>query len=207
MHSLSIALLLASFVHGVALTGIRNHWSDPYSLRPNPLYPYARFPAIKSQMNIPTSTSRFFKNSDISPSRTWRSKFRADALQPRQDPSATAEQNLDTRPTPEPTGESSDETTVFITGENDFALLLPAMSGGMFESVLLTSWATIEPFIITELVSDAETDAKSFCTPDGSSYLCKNRMPGGFITAAALAKASDDSWIQVPFADVLRRVT
>ena len=137
MHSFSIALLLASFVHGVALTGIRNHWSDPYSLRPNPLYPYARFPATKSQRNIPTSTSRFLKISDISPSRTWRSKFRAGALQARQVASGTAERDLDTRPTPEPTGEPSDETTVFITGEKDFALLLPA-SGGMFESVLLT---------------------------------------------------------------------
>jgi hypothetical protein len=206
MHSLSIALLLASFVHGVALTGIRNHWSDPYSLRPNPLYPYAHFPATKSQRNIPTSTSRFLKISDISPSRTWRSKFRAGSLQPRQEASSTAEQDLDTRPTPEPTGEPSDETTVFIAGEKDFALLLPA-SGGMFESVLLTCWATIKPFIFAELVSDAEMDAKSFCTPEGSSYLCTNRMPGGFIIAVALARASDDSWIQVTFTDVLRRVT
>ena len=140
MHSLSIALLLASFVHGVALTGIRNHWSDPYSLRPNPLYPYARFPATKSQRNISTSTtSRFAKDSGISPSRTWRSKFRAGALQPRQGATGTTEQDLDTRPTPEPTGNPSAETTVFITGENDFALLLPAMSGGMFESVLVTN--------------------------------------------------------------------
>lgn len=60
-------------------------------------------------------------------------------MQPRQDATGTTDQDLDTRPTPEPTGEPSAETTVFITGENDFALLLPAMSGGMFESVLVTN--------------------------------------------------------------------
>jgi hypothetical protein len=135
---LSIALLLTSFVHGGPLTGIRNHWSDPYNLRPNPLYPYARFSATTFPKNISTSASRFLKNLDISPSRTWRSRFRAGALQPRQDPTGTTEQDLDTRPTPEPTGESSVETTIFITGKDDFALLLPAMSGGMFEFVLVT---------------------------------------------------------------------
>ncbi|KAF8469258.1 hypothetical protein DFH94DRAFT_774092 [Russula ochroleuca] len=173
----AIVLLLASFVHGVALTGIRNHWSDPYSLRPNPLYPYARSSPTRPPKYIPTSASRFSKNAGIAPSRTWRSMFRAGALKPRQEASGIMQQDLDTRPTPEPTGESSIETTVFITGENDFALLLPAMSG--------------------ELVSDAERDAKSFCTPNGSSDLCTNRMPDGFITAAALTSANDNSWIQV----------
>ena len=133
--SLSIALLLSSFVYSVALTGIRNHWSDPYSLRPNPLYPYARSPAIRSPKNITTSAPRF---SNVSPSRTWSSRFRAGALQPRQDASSTTEQDLDTRPTPEPTGEPSIETTIFITDENVFALLLPATPGGMFEFVLVT---------------------------------------------------------------------
>ncbi|KAH9991912.1 hypothetical protein BJV77DRAFT_1005371 [Russula vinacea] len=153
--SLAIALLLASFVYGVALTGIRNHWSDPYSLRPNPLYPYARSPPTRLPKPISTSTPRVSKNSGITPSRTWRSMVRAGALKPREEASSTTEQDLDTRPTPEPTGEPSIETTVFITGENDFALLLPAMSG--------------------ELVSDAEKDAKAFCTPNGSSDLCTNK--------------------------------
>jgi len=137
--SLSIALLLSSFVYSAALTGIRNHWSDPYSLRPNPLYPYARSPAIRSPKNISTSAPRFSKSSNISPSRTWSSKFRAGALQPRQDASSTTEQDLDTRPTPEPTGEPSIETTIFITDEKNFALLLPATPGGMFEFVLSRS--------------------------------------------------------------------
>lgn len=136
--SLAIALLLASFVYGVALTGIRNHWSDPYSLRPNPLYPYARSPPTRLPKPISTSTPRVSKNSGITPSRTWRSMVRAGALKPREEASSTTEQDLDTRPTPEPTGEPSIETTVFITGENDFALLLPAMSGGMFAFVLVT---------------------------------------------------------------------
>ena len=140
MHSsLSIALLLSSFVYSVALTGIRNHWSDPYSLRPNPLYyPYARSPAIRSPKNTSTSARRFSKSSNIPPSRTWSSKFRPSALQPRQGPSSTTEQDLDTRPTPEPTGEPSIETTIFITDEKNFALLLPATPGGMFEFVLVT---------------------------------------------------------------------
>ena len=138
LSSLSIALLLSSFVYSVALTGIRNHWSDPYSLRPNPLYPYARSPAIRSPKNISTSAPRFSKSSSISPSRTWSSKFRAGALQPRQDASSTTEQDLDTRPTPEPTGEPSIDTTIFITDMNNFALLLPATPGGMFEFVLVT---------------------------------------------------------------------
>jgi hypothetical protein len=136
--SLAIALLLASFVHGVALTGIRNHWSDPYSLRPNRLYPYARYSPTRLPKSVSTSTHRVSKNSGITPSRTWRPMFRAGAFKPREEASGTTEQDLDTRPTPEPTGEPSIETTVFITGENDFALLLPAMSGGMFEFVLVT---------------------------------------------------------------------
>jgi hypothetical protein len=198
--SLSIALLLSSFVYSVALTGIRNLWSDPYSLRPNPLYPYARSPAIRSPKNI--SAPRFSKSSNISPSRTWRSKFWAGALQPRQDASSTTEQDLDTRPTPEPTGEPSIETTVFITDENVFALLLPATPGGMFEFVLVTGVRPRSNLIIIELVSDAENNAKAFCTPGSSSYPCKNKMPDGFITAAALASANDNSWIQVTFASV-----
>jgi hypothetical protein len=202
--SLSIALLLSGFVYSVALTGIRNHWSDPYSLRPNPLYPYARSPAIRSPKNSSTSTPRFSKSSNVSPSRTWSSKFRAGALQPRQDASSTTEQDLDTRPTPEPTGEPSIETTIFITDENDFALLLPATSGGMFEFrvILVTVFDHDQTIIITELVSDAENNAKAFCTPGSPGYPCKNMMPDGFITAAALASANDNSWIQVTFASV-----
>ena len=202
--SLSITLVLSSFVYSVALTGIRNHWSDPYSLRPNPLYLYyARPPAIRSPTNSSTSATRFSKGLNISPSRTWSSKFRAGALQRRQDsePSSTTERDLDTRPTPEPTGEPSTETTIFITGENDFALLLPATPGGMFEFVLVTGVPPrSNPSFIIELVSDAESNAKAFCTPGSSGYPCMNKMPDGFVTAAALASANDNSWIQVTFA-------
>ena len=134
---LSVALLFATSAHSVALPGIRNHWSDTYSLRPNPLYPYVRSPAARSRGNISTYDSRFWKDSDIFPSRTRRStkdlKFEAGSLQPRQDASTTSEQYLDTRPTPDPTGVPSVRTTVFITSENDFALLLPKDPGGMFE--------------------------------------------------------------------------
>ena len=59
-----------------------------------------------------------------------------------------------------------------------------------------------QTLIIIELVSDAETNAKAFCTPGSSSHPCTNKMPDGFITAAALASANDNSWIQVTFASV-----
>jgi len=134
---LSVALLFSTSAYSVALPGIRNHWSDPYNLRPNPLYPYVRSPVARSQGNISTYDSHFWKDSDVSPSRTRRStkdlKFRAASLQPRQDASTTAEQYLDTRPTPDPTGVPSVRTTVFIASEMDFALLLPKDPGGMFE--------------------------------------------------------------------------
>jgi hypothetical protein len=138
---LSVALLSASFVYGAALTGIRNHWSDPYDLRPNPLYPYIRSPASRSPGNISNSAPRLWrgkKDSDVSPSRTRtrtrRSKLHARPLRfRRRDASRTTERDLDTRPTPEPTGEPSVSTTVFISDEKDFALLLPARRGGMFK--------------------------------------------------------------------------
>lgn len=142
---LPIALLLASFAHGVALPGIRDHWSDPYSLRPNPLYPYsARSPTARPPINISTYDSRFWKDSshDVPPSRTRRfttktKKFRAAALrlQARQDASTPSGQYLDTRPTPDPTGVPSLQTTVHITNDKDFALLLPKTPGGMFLSL------------------------------------------------------------------------
>ena len=60
--------------------------------------------------------------------------FRTDALKSREEAS---ERDLDTRQTPEQTGELSIETTVFITtGESGSALLLPTMSGGMFDLML-----------------------------------------------------------------------
>jgi hypothetical protein len=65
-----------------------------------------------------------------------------------------------------------------------------------------SSYCHDQTLIIIELVSDAENNAKAFCTPGSSSYPCKNKMPDGFITAAALASATDNSWIQVTFASV-----
>ena len=45
-------------------------------------------------------------------------------------PSPIRRDDLDTSPTPAPTGPSVDNTTVHITDENDFALLLPGWDGG-----------------------------------------------------------------------------
>ena len=199
---LSITLLFATSAYSAALPGIHNHWSDPYSLRPNPLYPYyVRSTVTRSQGTISTYDSRLWKDSDVSPSRTRRStknlKFRAGSLQPRQDASTTSEQYLDTRPTPDPTGVPSIRTTVFIASEKDFALLLPKVPGGMFEFCNRLRGARRDQRFLSELVSDAEMDAVTYCAPGSSSDPCENRMPDGLITAASVARAEDDSWIQV----------
>lgn len=84
----------------------------------------------------------------------------------------------DLRPTPAPTGTPSPDTTVHISDEHDFALLLPDRQG--------------------ELVSDAESDGVSYCAPtSGDSSCTGRRMQAGFITAAAVEHADDGSWIQV----------
>lgn len=126
LGSLSVTLLLASITYGASLTGVRNQWLDPYSLRSNPLYLYTRPLPSRPPGNIPAYRSRLWKDkdSDASPSRT-----RPFRLGRRQDASETAPQELDTRPTPQPTGEPSVLTTVFINSESDFALLLPRPGG------------------------------------------------------------------------------
>ncbi|KAF9218680.1 hypothetical protein BS17DRAFT_519584 [Gyrodon lividus] len=78
------------------------------------------------------------------------------------------------QPTPEPTGDSSASTTVYISGPNSFALLLPGRDD--------------------ELVSDAENDAVAYCT-SGSG--CTNPFPSGFITGSAVAEAADGSYMQI----------
>ncbi|KAH9887986.1 hypothetical protein C8Q73DRAFT_767527 [Cubamyces lactineus] len=83
----------------------------------------------------------------------------------------------DTRPTPEPTGASSTLTTVHIIDEDDFALLLPDRPG--------------------ELISDAESDGVSYCTPESTDSACPRRVQDGFIRAAAVTTADDGSYIQV----------
>ncbi|OSD05056.1 hypothetical protein PYCCODRAFT_1362845 [Trametes coccinea BRFM310] len=83
----------------------------------------------------------------------------------------------DTRPTPEPTGASSSSTTVHIIDEHDFALLLPDRPG--------------------ELISDAESDGVSYCTPDSTDPACSKRVQDGFIRAAAVTTSDDGSYIQV----------
>ncbi|KAL6300975.1 hypothetical protein BKA93DRAFT_739537 [Sparassis latifolia] len=90
-------------------------------------------------------------------------------------PSENTPSNLS--PTPAPTGQSTSSTTVHINSGGDFALLLPATPG--------------------ELISSAESDGVSFCTSDSSDPTCSRRMESGFITAAAITRADDGSWIQV----------
>ncbi|KAI0266247.1 hypothetical protein BC834DRAFT_876224 [Gloeopeniophorella convolvens] len=172
---LFVPLLFGSVARGVALTGTRSSWSDPYSLRPNPLYPYARSLAAHSSGDTSLSGSRFWKNSDPPPSRTRASDSQV-GRQRRQDASE-ATQVQDTRPTPEPTGDPSPATTVHITTAKDFALLLPTQPG--------------------ELVSDAEADGQAYCTPESASDSCHFTMPEGLITASSMQQSDDGSWIQV----------
>ncbi|KAI0687575.1 hypothetical protein C8Q76DRAFT_803516 [Earliella scabrosa] len=83
----------------------------------------------------------------------------------------------DLRPTPEPTGPSSQSTTVHITDEHDFALILPNRAG--------------------ELISDAESDGVAFCTPGSTDAACSQRVQEGFIRAAKVETSEDGGYIQV----------
>ncbi|KAF5378881.1 hypothetical protein D9615_006852 [Tricholomella constricta] len=92
-------------------------------------------------------------------------------------PSATAANLINARPTPEPTGDPSPSTTVHITDIADFSLILPNTPG--------------------ELISDAEADGVSFCSPNSASPDCVNNFPEGFITAAAFEASDDGAYIQI----------
>ncbi|KAI0760709.1 hypothetical protein C8Q74DRAFT_249760 [Fomes fomentarius] len=91
--------------------------------------------------------------------------------------SRTRRAPANTRPTPEPTGPSSRSTTVHIRDERDFALLLPDRAD--------------------ELISDAESDGVSFCTPESTDETCERRVREGFIRATAIAKSADGTYIQI----------
>ncbi|TFK46553.1 hypothetical protein OE88DRAFT_1610507, partial [Heliocybe sulcata] len=84
--------------------------------------------------------------------------------------------SVDLRPTPAPTGDSSGLTTVHVTNQNDFSLLMPKAG---------------------EMISDAEHDGSTFCTPRSQAPGCNKRLPDGLIRAAAVERASDGSWVQV----------
>ncbi|TBU47099.1 hypothetical protein BD309DRAFT_952578 [Dichomitus squalens] len=104
-------------------------------------------------------------------------KNRLGAPVKKRSPSPVRRDDLDTAPTPAPTGPSTDDTTVHITDENDFALLLPGRDG--------------------ELISDAESDGVAFCTPASGDATCQRRMSDGFISAAHVERSGDSKWIQI----------
>ncbi|KAI0063809.1 hypothetical protein BV25DRAFT_1914881 [Artomyces pyxidatus] len=131
------------------------------------VFPFAR---QLTSGNLSTTSSRFWKQPY---SRSLSASVRRHELAQRQTPTTPQ----DTRPTPAPTGDPSPSTTVHITDEGDFALLLPNTAG--------------------ELVSDAESDGVAFCSPGSGEAHCVNSMPEGFIVAASILKADDDAWIQV----------
>ncbi|KIY71045.1 hypothetical protein CYLTODRAFT_435415 [Cylindrobasidium torrendii FP15055 ss-10] len=80
------------------------------------------------------------------------------------------------KPTPSPTGPDVDETTIHITSTTDFALLAPR-----------TNELTI---------GNSENEAVAFCHP-GSTGVCTQTFPEGFVTAAAMETADDGSYIQI----------
>ena len=105
-------------------------------------------------------------------------------------PSATK----DTRPTPAPTGSGSDLTSVHITSESDFALLLPTRQGGEDDFLFVKHYSHSNRS--TEPVSEAEQDGESYCT-NSSGSPCSKFVQPGFIRAAAVKRSPDNAWIQV----------
>ncbi|RDB14970.1 hypothetical protein Hypma_016177 [Hypsizygus marmoreus] len=109
----------------------------------------------------------------------------SDSLGPRQLPNSTTKRSpspadgIDIRPTPEPTGDPSPTRTVHVTDQSNFSLLVPNTPG--------------------ELISDAESDGVSYCSPGAksSSETCSNALPAGFITAAAVNHSDDGAYVQV----------
>ncbi|KAG6856974.1 hypothetical protein H0H87_011363 [Tephrocybe sp. NHM501043] len=97
-------------------------------------------------------------------------------------PSPTTGANtLDTRPTPDPTGDPSSSTIVHINSESDFSLILPNQPGG-FE----------------ELIGEAEVDGVAYCSPHTDSPGCDGNMfSNSFIMAATYSESNDGAWIQV----------
>ncbi|TFY65825.1 hypothetical protein EVG20_g5267 [Dentipellis fragilis] len=191
LRAASLGTLLP--VYGAVVHEKRGFWPDPYSLRPFSPFHFAR---QNNLSDLSWSSERsLLSDTDDEPTRTrMLAKDWSDAtLDERQD--STAPQ--DTRPTPAPTGDPSPSTTVHIENENDFALIMPGNPGGK-HGAAHTSLATPEAdTCFPELVSDAEADGISFCTPGTADSGCTNRLPDGFITAATVAKADDGAWIQV----------
>ena len=107
--------------------------------------------------------------------------------------------SLDLRPTPQPTGNPTHATTVHITSNNDFALLLPGTARGMCIPLSIHQIQSRRFNHHAELISDAESDGVSYCTGNTSEASCADRpsFPAGFISAAVVHESDDGSWIQV----------
>jgi hypothetical protein len=112
--------------------------------------------------------------------------------------SSTPAEGLDTRPTPPPTGDPSPTTTVHITDESDFSLIVPGDPQGIFVW-FLQSCNLLDFLSRQELISEAEEDGVSFCTAGSSSSGCSRRFNDGFVTAAAIRRSDDGAYIQVGF--------
>lgn len=111
--------------------------------------------------------------------------------------SPTPAEPANAAPTPEPTGVPSGSKTVHITDQTNFSLIAPKDSTG--KRMLQAHLHAMTSFIV-ELVSDAENDGETFCSPGASGddqVDCSNRLPEGSITAAAVYTSPDNAFTQV----------
>ena len=181
-------------------------------------YDPARFPAISYDLHPYRATLLARMHNSTASDRTT-PKAAKDQAQPRSSnasstrylPHATRSQgknqparraptetlDVDTRPTPQPTGDPSPSTTVHINSEQDFSLLLPDTPGGTSCVRHRADRADIRYPAATELISDAEADGVSFCAPGSTDPHCAKTFPDGFVRAAAISRSDDGAWIQV----------
>ncbi|THH18185.1 hypothetical protein EW146_g2756 [Bondarzewia mesenterica] len=124
-------ILLARLAQSAATSDRRHSWSDASDLHTHRITPFARLAnstlfngsTVKTGLGHKNSTPPFLKN------RPYATNTKETEYLGRRSASETAD--LDTRPTPQPTGDPSPSTTVHINNEQDFSLLLPNNPGGM----------------------------------------------------------------------------
>ena len=125
IHSFIFPVLYATFVSAAAF--------DPFSYAPN------LSPESSNALVTRLSTSRSWNSSRQTRLDSRRPRWlqpsaigRQDQIPNRVVKKSTSVKGLDTRPTPEPTGDPSSSTTVYINDEKDFALIAPQNAQGIF---------------------------------------------------------------------------
>lgn len=98
----------------------------------------------------------------------------------------------DARATPAPTGDPSPLRTIHIFDDKNFSLLAPQ------DPKLRTRAMKEIGTRSAESISDAESDAVSYCSPGAAAAgaTCPKVLPDGFIAASSLKRSPDNAWIQ-----------